>query len=220
LAWPNDVVRTDPGTGYDVRISAEAMAQIRTEVRRGARVRGSGIETGGMLLGAIDESTGVVSVDLATGPSPDSKLASSYFEHGTTGTQDLIDHYAGRTGGITGFLGIWHTHPDSPAIPSQTDRNGMAVVTTSMGAARRALMVILGGAPQVWNAWTEGNGLPDIHVHVIERDPAATRTDALRPAGPVQDAPPSGHYFPGGFSVPSGHPSPRGRRRWLWWRKR
>jgi integrative and conjugative element protein (TIGR02256 family) len=220
LTWPNDIVLTESSTGHDVRISTEAMAEIRTEVRRGARVRGSRIETGGMLLGAIDESTGVVSVDLATGPPPDSKLSDRYFDHGTLGTQDIIDHYAERTGGITGFLGIWHTHPDGPASPSPTDHNGMNAVTTSTGAARRALMVILGGTPATWNAWTEGDGLPEIYVRVMERDLTTAPGNAVRPAGQAQDAPPSGHYFPGGFSTPREDPPPQGRRWWLPWRKR
>ncbi|MEU3626692.1 hypothetical protein BS329_35885 [Amycolatopsis coloradensis] len=217
LSWPNDVVRTDPGIGYDVRISAEAMAEIRAEVRRGGRVRGRDVETGGMLLGAIDESTGVVSVDLATGPSPDSTLSSAYFDHGTAGTQELVDHHTRRTGGITGFLGIWHTHPCGVAAPSPTDLAGMAALTTFAGVANKALMVILGGSSQVWTAWTEGGGQPDVHVRVVARDPAATPSGTT---ARVQEAPPAGTYFPGGFSAaPAGVPVRR-RRRWLWWGKR
>lgn len=215
LAWPNDVVVKDAGTGYDVRISAEAMAEIRTEVRRGARARGRRIETGGMLLGTIDESTGVVSVDLATGPSPDSKLSSSYFDHGTTGTQELIDHHSLRTGGITGFLGIWHTHPFGRAAPSPTDRAGMAALTSFGGTATKALMVIFGGAAPVWTPWIESAQPPDIHVTVVERDPAVPFTDAAGPATRKQDAPPPGQYFPGGFSMSPRESRPRLRRRWL-----
>ncbi|MGW3993195.1 ThiF family adenylyltransferase [Amycolatopsis sp. NPDC004772] len=217
LAWPNGVVRTDPGTGYDVRISAEAMAEIRAEVRRGRRVRGRDIETGGMVLGAIDESTGVVSVDLATGPAPDSKLSSSYFLHGTTGTQELIDHYARRTGGITGFLGFWHTHPGGPAAPSPTDKAGMTALTTLAGTADKALMVILGGSSQVWTAWTEGDGQPDVYVRVVTRDPAAISSGATSREPAI---PPPGTYFAGGFSTAPGGVPVRQRRRWLWWGKR
>jgi integrative and conjugative element protein (TIGR02256 family) len=215
LKWPNDVVVNDASTGYDVRISAEAIAEIRTEVRRGARVRGPRIETGGMLLGTIDESTGVVSVDLATGPSPDSRLSSGYFDHGTTGTRELIDHYSLRTGGITGFLGIWHTHPFGRAAPSPTDRAGMAALTSFGGTAKKALMVIFGGVAEVWTAWTESAQPPDVHVTVVERDPAVTFVDVNGPALRKQEAPPPGQYFPGGFSTRSEKPPPRRRRRWL-----
>jgi integrative and conjugative element protein (TIGR02256 family) len=218
FSWPNDLVVTDRGTGYDVRLSVEAIAEIRAEVRRGARVRGPRIETGGMLLGTIDESTGIVSVDLATGPAPDSKLSNSYFFHGTAGTQELIERYSQQTGGITGFLGIWHTHPGGPALPSQMDLDGMSALTTFTPTVHRALMMILGGTPEVWNTWTEADGQPDIYVQVIERD--AGTAFAATPSPADQQQVPLGHYFPGGFSTPSGDPLPRRRRRWFWWRKR
>jgi len=99
----------DPDTGYEIWVSAEAVAEMRAETRRGARVRGPGVETGGMMLGAFDDFTGVIHVDVATGPSPDRRLSSGYFHHGTAGTQDVIDHHLDRTGNVTRFAGIGHT---------------------------------------------------------------------------------------------------------------
>ena len=51
LGWPNDTVITEERDHLQVRISATAMAEMRAETRRGARVRGDRIETGGMLVG-------------------------------------------------------------------------------------------------------------------------------------------------------------------------
>jgi molybdopterin/thiamine biosynthesis adenylyltransferase/proteasome lid subunit RPN8/RPN11 len=217
LWWPNDLVLTDGDTQYEVRLSAEAMAEIRTEARRGARVRGPRVETGGMLLGAIDESTGVISIDLATGPAPDSKLSHSYFFQGTAGTQELIEHHALQTGGATGFLGIWHTHPGGPARPSQMDLEGMAALTSFTPYSHRALMVIIGGAPAQWNNWVAAGGRPDVCVKVIERD-LCTVDPNTRSSADQQEVPFS-QYFPGGFSSSAPESIPR-RRRWFWRRKR
>jgi integrative and conjugative element protein (TIGR02256 family) len=209
LTWPNDTVLTDPTTGYDVRISANAMSEIRTEARRGNRTRGPAIETGGMLLGSIDEATGIINIDLATGPSPDSTLSSQYFHHGTDGTQAVIDDYVRRTNGVTDFLGIWHTHPGGPTAPSQMDEDGMRRVTLT-NSTYKALMLIVGGSPATWRNWIEADGRPDFYVRLVERNPAATpaATGSLRPDGP---------HFPGGFAPPASARPPRCRRWFCWW---
>jgi hypothetical protein len=41
----------DGTSGYQVRISQPALTRMRAEVRRGGRLRGLDIETGGLLLG-------------------------------------------------------------------------------------------------------------------------------------------------------------------------
>jgi len=74
LDWPNDLTSTDPASGYEIRIAAEALAELRAEARRGARLRGRKVETGGLLLGQIDDACRVVWVSVATGPPPDSRL--------------------------------------------------------------------------------------------------------------------------------------------------
>jgi integrative and conjugative element protein (TIGR02256 family) len=200
LTWNNDLVCIDPDTGYEIRVAAEAVAEMRAETRRGNRVRGPEVETGGMLLGAFDDSTGVVNIDLATGPSPDSRLSSVYFDHGTAGTQEVIDHHLRRTANVTGFVGMWHTHPNGKAYPSETDEAGMAALTTFAGTGRRALMMILAGTPCVWEAWRGAAGMPSLYVQVVHRN-ASPVTDHV--SGRVQAEPPPGTYFAGGYAYPS-----------------
>ena len=72
LTWQNDLIVTDQTGNYEVRINTRALAEMRTEARRGHRIRGTLVETGGMLLGSFDEATQTVYLDTATGPSPDS----------------------------------------------------------------------------------------------------------------------------------------------------
>jgi len=91
--WPTEVVVRTANGQYEVCLAAQAVAEMRAEARRGARVRAKRIETGGSLLGALDPAAGVVWVDEATGhrrthccrhhtSSTASKACSSGSQHG------------------------------------------------------------------------------------------------------------------------------------------
>jgi integrative and conjugative element protein (TIGR02256 family) len=171
LGWHNDLVIRDGSAGCEVRFSAAAVRELRTESVRGARLRGRGIETGGMLLGEMDEACRCVWIDTATGPPPDSRLSAFHFDHGTEGTEELIDHYRTSSGQLTSFVGLWHTHPDHDARPSPTDEAGMQqLLTPAMRAAPRAVMVILGGQPPIWSAWLDRGEIPDISAKLVRHD--------------------------------------------------
>lgn len=224
MSWQDDLVARDAASGVQVRITSEALAEMRAEVRRGARARGPEIETGGMLLGLFDEATGVATVDLASGPAPDSQLSATYFLNGVEGTQDTLDAISRASRGFTRFLGLWHSHPYGPARPSPTDRAGITAITSFTPGARRALMVILGG-PEVWDDWVhDGTASPHLYVRVLEATSgpdggrggvshlgSADGSDeglgtgrqgsALTPYQRMLQTPPPGAYFAGGYSA-------------------
>jgi integrative and conjugative element protein (TIGR02256 family) len=180
-------------------------------VRRGARVRGPEIETGGMLLGSFDEATGVATVDLATGPAPDSRLSSTYFLNGVEGTQDSLDAASDASRGLTRFLGLWHSHPYGPARPSETDQAGITAITSFTPGARRALMVILGG-PELWDEWVAGDAPgPHLYARILDApstSPSSTSRTSQRARGEAEltpyqqmlQTPPPGVYYEGGYS--------------------
>lgn len=209
LVWPNDAVLTELTARFEVRVSQRAITEMRGEVRRGARVRGPRVETGGMLLGAFDEATRCIYIDVATGPSPDSALSDVYFHHGTAGTQELVDHHRARTSNQVGFIGMWHTHPYGRAWPSSTDEAGMAWIVSPDGTGRRAIMMIFGGPEARWNAWRDAGELPEVYARAVDRQHGAPPRDGL----PTQIAP-TGTYFPGGYHYPDSYASNGGRRRW------
>lgn len=190
MSWEDDLVQLDPTSGLEVRISAEALLEMRSEVRRGARTRGPGVETGGLMLGFFDEASRSVIVDVATGPAPDSLLSEGYFFHGVDGTQDYMDRVSKRTGKLTRFVGIWHCHPYGRAWPSRTDEAGITVLTSFTTGGRRALMVILGGSTHQWESWRDGpdgkwapgtpEPFPRVFARVVER-PAGSPCDVARP---------------------------------------
>ena len=204
LEWHNDVTVMEQSGQYEVRLSARALAEMRTEARRGRRVRGERVETGGMLPGSIDEATQTVFIDTATGPSPDSRLSASYFDHGTQGTQQVVTRTRELTVDRVGFVGMWHSHPYGLAAPSPTDENGMADVVTLGGTSRRALMVILGGSTNRWRSWLDSGTPPAIYARVV------TRTTAHRPAaGSATFLSLAATWFPGGYAYPAPSPTDR-----------
>ncbi|MFM9584148.1 ThiF family adenylyltransferase [Streptomyces caniscabiei] len=194
--WPNDTVLTEEG-GYQVRISTAALAEMRAEARRGARVRGPRVETGGMLLGAIDDATRILWIDEATGPPLDSLLSEHHFEHGTTGIREHLAARRTATQATTRFLGMWHTHPHGPARPSPTDLAAMGTLTLPLeDTPPRALVLIAGGPTPIWKAWLEDNQSPDFYARLADR----TDTPAPAPAG-VRPGQPNITWWPGGYAT-------------------
>ncbi|KQS54531.1 hypothetical protein ASG36_20750 [Geodermatophilus sp. Leaf369] len=210
IGWDNDYVHWTHDRRHQVRLRPTACATLRAQAQHTAQRFGSRVETGGMLLGEIDDATGVVYLDAATPPSPDSMCGTHHFEHGTEGTQALIDHHTGRTRGVTSFIGMWHTHPLGPARPSRTDEAGMAnLVTPVVSNSPRGLMLIAGGTDG-WDTWRDGaedNPPPQLYLRVVERN-------SSEPAPASQPERPDGQYYRAG-QAPAPAPAP-GR---SWWRR-
>lgn len=231
-SWVPDLTCKDRSGVYEVRISAEALATARAEVRRAARSMAPDIETGGMLFGAFDDATGVVHVDTVTGPPPDSYMSATYFHHGIEGTDDRVRAEVDRTTNTTGFVGFWHSHPSGLASPSPTDEQGMASIVAPDGTTRRALMMILGGRRSIWQGWREDgtNRHPDLYVRVVPRSagPVGTGHPGYVGGANLQQIP-TGWYYQGGNSDrvfvgpdsgwPPGAAGPP-RRRHSWWPRR
>ncbi len=89
---------------------------------RDLRQQGLPNETGGVLLGYFDFNVGAIVV-VAGLPAPsDSEASPGYFERGIAGLGEAVKEAARRTGGMVGYIGEWHSHPqDHSASPSQHD---------------------------------------------------------------------------------------------------
>lgn len=146
LTFERDTV-VDDGLGrYEVRLSPGAMRSIRSEVTRNERSNDPLSETGGVLFGRRDFAAGVLWVDEASGPPPDSIASPAEFVCGTDGVRDRDQATRVRTRRASGFVGMWHTHPAGSAIPSPRDVGSMAELV-SMEPLPETLMVICGGEP-------------------------------------------------------------------------
>ena len=174
---PDTITET---AGYTVRIAPGVIHEWRAEARLMARLREPDVETGGVLLGEIDDACRVIWVSRATGPPPDSHASASAFVCGVEGVDNLVAHHDRRTRGALRFLGLWHTHPYGHARPSEMDKRGMTELLVPVAQApRRALLVILGG-PADWESWRDGQDeeLPGHFLQLCARSDSAIAVHA------------------------------------------
>ncbi len=216
--WPPDRVFEDPVGEVQVRLSRSAAGELHAETRRGARVRGRRVETGGMLFGSYDPAAGILCVDAASGPAPDSVLSEDYFRHGTKGTDELRASYRDSSARTTDLVGFWHTHPDGEAAPSATDWDGMTGLVDQVPGCRYALMMILGGSGSTWDGWLEhgSRSLPDVFVRHVRRGENVTAPAGAGRTGDRVRHGPEGQFWSGGFGDVATRElaAPRRRRRW------
>ncbi|MGW5003486.1 Mov34/MPN/PAD-1 family protein [Streptomyces hydrogenans] len=108
-------------------------------------------------------------------------LTEAYFQHGLDGVSDHLAARRAATGGISRFLGMWHTHPHAPALPSATDRAAMTRLTLPVNnAPSRALVLIAGGPTPIWETWLTTGTTPDLYAHLAART-APADTEPLTP---------------------------------------
>ena len=216
LRWPNDTVLLGADGRHEIRLAAAAVAEMRAEARRGARLRGPRVETGGSLLGGFDGAAGVVWVDEATGPPPDSLLSEVHFQHGTQGVEELIAARRTATARVTAFVGMWHAHPHGKAAPSDTDEEGMHKLVLPIAKAPPRALLLIAAGPRRWASWLAGQSAPDWYARIVERTDAdrhpATASGSTATRVDVR-------WWRGGYATepPEDHRRARGRR-WRWWR--
>lgn len=102
-------------------------------------------ETGGILVGVIDQKLMTITVVDAGAAPADSDGDEQSFVRGTEGGRAFVEKCARLTGGMVGYVGEWHSHPkDRDASPSSTDLVLLATLTMRLEAdGIPALMVIV-----------------------------------------------------------------------------
>ena len=99
LRVPEPNRHSERNHGHQVFVSPEASKGIQAEVSRSSRVNGRDVETGGLMFGEIDDSLGLLYLDCATGPPPDSFQSPQLFLCGTDGTHERSEVQKLRSGG-------------------------------------------------------------------------------------------------------------------------
>jgi len=105
-------------------------------------------ETGGVILGYVDQKRKAIHVvDVLSAPT-DSVASQAGFTRGAAGVREAIERAAALTANIVGYLGEWHSHPrHSSAAPSATDADLLAYLAEMLAMdGVPALMVIVGEA--------------------------------------------------------------------------
>lgn len=156
------VWNSDPGTGAIVAQEIPVYETVRMtraawqviwdigiqEKLRATRKARLPNETGGVVLGYIDQKLKTIYVvDVLPAP-PDSDADPTGFTRGVDGLEASLQEVARRTANIVGYIGEWHSHPPSvSAKPSQTDRcliKKLSEILAQDGLP--ALMLIVGEA--------------------------------------------------------------------------
>ncbi len=170
VAWMSDWTIDDAESGYQVRFEQAALDCMQDEAHGTSKSFGPDVETGGLLMGQIDDASRVIWVTSATGPSPDSRRSSSYVRLGTDGAQDILTALQRTSMGRNRFVGMWHTHPRMLPYESRLDQQAIeGLLTDSAHPQHRALLVIIGGEPVEWDAWVDGRGTPDFYTRFGRR---------------------------------------------------
>lgn len=113
----NWVKRTNDNSRWTLYINKDLINQIQ-DVRKSKLPN----ETGGILLGCIDNSRNIIYIfDTILAPG-DSKEAPTFFERGKDGILNEFSKYQEITAGQVKYLGEWHSHPRNCSTkPSEQD---------------------------------------------------------------------------------------------------
>jgi integrative and conjugative element protein (TIGR02256 family) len=165
LEWQNDLTLDDREYAYQIRFCPAAIESIRSEALTTAHLENEPIETGGMLLGRIDDACRVIWVTAAEGPTADSERAQHYFRHGLAGVGDIIAAHNGSSGGRERFVGMWHTHPGMSPSPSTQDLTAMRTLLVPVpNATFQGVLAIFGGRGRAWSDWLHDQGKPTAYA--------------------------------------------------------
>lgn len=146
--WPPDYILEEEGRGYSVRVSPEAMREMRAWTKRSARMVGPTVETGGLVFGELNEAAGILWITEVEGPPPDSDAAEDYFKCGTKGMEEAAAEKSQRFRGSVACVGSWHTHPTTKPCPSSVDIEAVAQILAGPDSPQRTfVLLILSGSP-------------------------------------------------------------------------
>lgn len=165
-----DRVLTDPSQGFQVRIAPEAFQQLYQHV---AAAPGAGSEspseTGGLLLGQLDEACRVAWVTQVAELPEGSESSPTSVVVSPAAARAIVRRQSERTSGRLGFIGYWHSHPRSDAMPSPTDRVSMTDVVEDDETLTAVLLLVAGIPEMESGALGRGaeNWSPPLHAEVF-----------------------------------------------------
>ena len=115
------------GKTFDrVEIYADAFDQIRNESAFYGR-----LETGGVLMGYMDEEHRTLVITYATDAGPHAKHGRSTFAKDIGYCQSQVNAWVARSNGREDYVGEWHRHPCMSTALSPTDRKSLTGIASS-----------------------------------------------------------------------------------------
>lgn len=148
FSWPRDLTSRDPHAGYEIRIAESAWSDICAWIESSRRHVGPNVETGGLLFGERDDAARVMWVTEVSGPPPDSLASAELFECGVVGTVEMSEEKSRRSRHSVQFVGMWHSHPKSSPMFSDTDFEGMKRLAASTDSTPAKSLLLIVGTPR------------------------------------------------------------------------
>ena len=127
--------KSDLEKGYSVLIYPAAINKIQATISQHARHGDQIKEIGGFLYGDISEAYNCAWIDFASGPPPETEFSELSIDFSSIGTSESNNYYSNQTGKDTEFIGIWHTHPTTSAIPTKVDEKAILRILDSGGSS-------------------------------------------------------------------------------------
>lgn len=127
---------------------------------RELRADGLPNETGGAILGYVDQKRKAIHVvDVLPAPA-DSDASRTGFTRGAAGVKEAVERASALTANIVGYLGEWHSHPrHSSATPSSTDAELLAYLAQALAMDGVPALMVIVGETDVSISLGEGNGV-------------------------------------------------------------
>lgn len=129
---------------WQVRIHARAIDNIKNLMKRAGRR-----ETGGLLMGQAHKKRKVIYVTDMLPPSKDSKGTPYAFKRGVKDYPEILDRIEASTGGLIGYVGEWHTHPQGPAALSATDHQAVKSIRKHLDSAGLPTHILVFGKEEI-----------------------------------------------------------------------
>ena len=121
-------------------------------------------ESGGVLLGTVHEK-GLL-VTLATKPTGLDRQLRYLFERLPFGHRAVARRYWRSSGGVTRYIGEWHTHPQDIPVPSHIDLNEWTKLAKER-ADKRPLLAVIVGRYGLHVEMTYGDGKRELLRHYV-----------------------------------------------------
>jgi integrative and conjugative element protein (TIGR02256 family) len=120
---PATIVQSRNDPSWQVRLKNGVKESLHTAFRKAMPN-----ETGGLLIGRINQKAKIIYVtNLLNAPS-DSVSSPCAFKMGVDDIPQEINKVDELTGGMLGYVGEWHTHPNGETRLSSIDENTVKVI--------------------------------------------------------------------------------------------
>lgn len=127
LIRPLTILAPPNASDWSVRVAGRSVQDLMVQMKWAGRD-----ETGGLLVGLVHRKRKVIYVTHVLPPSRDSEGSPHAFKRGVADYPKVLDEIEGRTGGLLGYVGEWHTHPQGPAEPSDKDLQAVLQIRANL----------------------------------------------------------------------------------------